>query len=285
MQNKFGFMALMICVLLAAATGLSRATDKPLILCGAAFRMPMDEIVTAFTQQTGLEVNVSYAGVGTLLSQISLSRRGDIFVAPSPDIMKKAAKQGHLVPGTIRETGYFVPSINVQKGNPKRIRSLQDMARPGLRIAIGNPETVYVGILAAEIADKALTPQERKQFRKNIVTYGEDFNKLAALLVLRQVDAVIGFSYLDKWFPEKIDTIKLASTDIQRIGVGNAALLRYTDNRPAAERFLSFLAAPEAERIFRKYHYFATLREACDWIGQEKPVGGDYLLPEDWAGN
>ncbi len=73
------------------------------------------------------------------------------------------------------------------------------MSRPGIRIALANPEVVFVGMLGER--DKGLNPQERSLFRKNIVTYAEDFSKLAALLALKKVDAIIGFIYLNGWYP------------------------------------------------------------------------------------
>jgi len=285
MCKKVHVLVLMMIFVLFFPPGGSQAEEKLMIMCGAAFKMPMEEIVAIFAEKTGAEVNVSYAGIGALLSQITLSKRGDIFIAPSPDIMKKADKRGHIVQNSTRNMGYFVPSINVQKGNPKGIKSLKDMARPGIRVALANPEVVYVGVMGAEIVDKRLNLQERSLFRNNIVTYAEDFSKLAALLALKKVDAIIGFSYLNGWYPDKIDTVKLRKDEILRIGVGQAALLNYTENRHLAERFLDFLDTKESRNIFKKYHYFATLEEAGAWIGASKPVGGEYLLPRDWTGN
>jgi len=264
---------------------VSHAGDsRIMVMCGAAFKMPMEEIVAAFAKQTSAEVDVSYAGIGTLLSQIMLSKRGDVFIAPSPDIMKKADAKGLIIKDSIRNMGYFVPAINVQKGNPRGIRSLRDMARPGIRIALGNPETVYVGMLGAEIVDKALGSQERNRFRKNVVTYGEDFGKLAALLVMGKVDAIIGFSYLSSWYPDKIETVKLGKTDLQRIGVGQAARLPFSTNTALAEKFLDYLITKESQDVFKKYHYFATYDEATSWIGAPRPVGGSYVIPGDWIG-
>ena len=265
---------------------VSHADDsRIMVMCGAAFKMPMEEIVAAFAKQTGAEVDVSYAGIGTLLSQIKLSKRGDVFIAPSPDIMKKADAKGLIIKNSIRNMGYFVPAINVQKGNPRGIRSLRDMARPGIRIALGNPEMVYVGMLGVEIVDKALSAQERRHFRQNIVTYGEDFGKLAALLVMGKVDAIIGFSYLSSWYPDKIETVKLGKTDLQRIGVGQAARLPFSTNTALAEKFLGYLLTKESQDVFKKYHYFATYDEATSWIGASRPVGGSYVIPGDWIGN
>ncbi len=199
--------------------------------------------------------------------------------------MKKAETRGHIVKNVTRNIGYFNPAINVHKGYPSKIEALKDMSRPGIRIALANPEVVFVGMLGAEIADKGLNPHERSLFRKNIVTYVEDFSKLAALLALKKVDAIIGFSYLNGWYPDKIDTVKLRQDEIRRIGVGQAALLTYTESRFPAERFLAFLDTKESRNILKKYHYFATLEEAGAWVGASKPVGGAYLLPCDWTGN
>ncbi|NLW35897.1 molybdate ABC transporter substrate-binding protein [Syntrophorhabdus aromaticivorans] len=264
------------------AGGAAHGAERLMILCGAGFKLPMEEVISSFTRQTGVEVNATYGGAGTLLSQISLSKQGDVFVAPSPDFMEKARSRGHILRESIKGFGYVVPAINVQKGNPKAIRSLRDMARPGIKIALGNPETVFVGMLGVEIIEKGLNPQERDALKKNIVTYGEDFNKLASLLLLKQVDAVIGFSSMSGWYPDKVETVKLNSREIHRIGVGQAAVLSYSKSKPAAERFIGFLASREGQSVFKKYHYFGTVEEANAWIGEKKPVGGEYRLPPEW---
>jgi molybdate transport system substrate-binding protein len=159
-MRRHVYVLVMAIYVLFTMTGFCCAEERLLILCGASFKLPMEEIVESFTKQTGAELNVSYAGVGTLLSQITLSKRGDILIVPSPDIMKKAGNRGHVAQDSVRNMGYFVPSINVQKGNPKGIKCLKDMTRPGIRIALANPESVFVGMLGAEIVDKAFPDQE-----------------------------------------------------------------------------------------------------------------------------
>ncbi len=269
---------------LLAITVSAQAKEGIMVFCGAGFKAPMEEIIKAFIAETGTPVDVSYGSAGAVLSQVAFSRKGDVVVLPSPDIMEKAKGRGQIVVGSIRNIGYVVPAINVQKGNPKGINSLADMARPGVKITLANPETVFVGMLAVEIADKGLSPQEKAAFKKNIVTYAEDFGKLATYLILKQMDAVIGFSSMSGWHSDKIDTIKLAPAQIHRIGVGQAALLAYTTKRGEAEHFLAFLNASAAQTIFRKYHYFGTLDEAAAWIGARKPVGGEYPIPGEWIG-
>lgn len=219
-----------------------------------------------------------------MVAQVVLGKRGDILIAPSPEMMEFARIRGLIVPDSLRDIGYVVPAINVQKGNPRGIRSLTDLTGPGIRVAIGNPEIVFAGMLGAEIVDRALSPPERESFRKNIVTYPEDLSRLATVLALKQVDAIIGFSCLSGWHPDKIETIKLQPDEVYRIGAGQAAALSYCENTALAERFLDFLASQKSRGIFKKYHYFATLEEATAWVGKSKPVGGVYTLPSHWTG-
>jgi len=261
------------------------AEEKIMLFCGAAFKKPLEEIIGEFKKTKEIEVNAVYGGIGTLYSQILLGKQGDLFVVPSPDIMERAKAKGLIIPDSIKNFLYVVPSINVQKGNPKKIRELKDLARPGLKVAIGNPETVYLGILAVEIVEKSLSPEEKNAFRKNIVTYGESCEKLTTLLVLRQVDAIIGFTYLEGWYPDKVETVKLKADEIQRIGSGQAGIISYTKNRELARRFIDFLLSDDGQKIFKKYHYFGFLDEAFTFVGERKPIGGEYVVPQEWIKN
>lgn len=253
-----------------------------LVFCGAAFKRPMEDIVKLYRQKTGTEVNVIYGGVGTLFSQILLSKRGDVFVVPSPDIMERAKTKGVVVPESIKDIAFVAPCINTQKGNPKNIQGLKDLAKPGIKVGLANPEIVYIGAIAIEIIDKNLSAEEKKAIKNNVVTYVEDFNKLATLIVLKQVDAIIGFHFLEGWYPDKVGTIQLKTSEVLRIGAGQAAVISYTGNRAETDKFILFLSSEEVKSIFRKNHYFGSPDEAFRWVGEKKPIGGEFTATEGW---
>ncbi len=276
---RIGFICLS---LLSLFPFYSVAEEQLMVFCGAAFKRPVDEVIGIFEKRTGSKVGAVYGGVGTLLAQMEFTKKGDVFISPSEDMMEKAARKGIVTGNSLRDIVYFVPCINVQKGNPKNIKGLQDLTREGIRVAIGNPEFVYVGMLATEIVDKNLTTPEKAVFKKNVVTHAEDFNKLAMFVALKQVDAVIGFHFLDGWYPEKIETIKLNAREVRRIGSGQAAIISFSQSKVSAQRFLDFLNSKEAKMVFNKYHYFSTPEEAFKWIGEKKPIGGEYSVPADW---
>lgn len=250
----------------------SVAADPLMVFCGAAFKRPMEDIAKLYQQRTGGRVDVAYGNLSMLLSQILLSRQGDVLVAPSPEIMERALEKKVVESESIRSIAYLVPTINTRKGNPKNIGGLKDLARPGIRVGLASPEIVYIGAVAAEIIENNLSGAEKIALQQNIVTYVEDFNKLATLIALNHVDAIIGMHFLEGWYPDKVSTVKLKPAEVSRIGSAQAAVVTCTAKKAAAGNFVGFLASEEVRAIFRKYHYFGTSQEAFSWVGEEVPV-------------
>ena len=122
-----------------------------------------------------------------------LGKKGDIYFPGSSDYMEVAKKKDVVFPETEKNIVYLVPAINVQKGNPKNIKTLKDLSRPGLKVAIANPEGVCVGAYAVEIVESLFTPEEKEAFRRNLINYTESCEKTATAISLKAADAVIGW--------------------------------------------------------------------------------------------
>jgi len=196
--------------------------------------------------------------------------------------MEKAKRDGDVFAETEKVIVYLVPSINVQKGNPRGIRTLKDLTKPGLRVAIANPDGVCVGAYAVEIMENEFTPAEKTAFKKNLTNYTGSCAKTATAISLKQADAVIGWRVFQYWDQERIETIPLSKEQIPRIGYIPIAVSKLTQNREAAQAFIDFLIGPEGQAIFAKYNYFASSDDAMAWLGAKKPVGGEYVVPSDW---
>jgi molybdate transport system substrate-binding protein len=266
--------------LLSAA--LAHAADKLLIFAGAASQPPTEEAVKLFEQKTGVKTEVVFGGSGYVLAQMKLAKQGDLYFPGSSDYMDKAKREGDVFSETERIIVYLVPAINVQKGNPHGIKTLKDLTRPGLKVAIANPEGVCVGAYAVEIIENQFSPAEKAAFKKNLLNYTASCEKTATAISLKQVDAVIGWRVFQHWDPARIETIPLKVSEIPRIGYIPIAISKFTQNRALAQRFIDFLTGPDGQRIFARYHYFATPDEAFAWLGAKKPVGGEYVVPADW---
>ncbi|MFN3135703.1 MAG: molybdate ABC transporter substrate-binding protein, partial [Candidatus Kryptonium sp.] len=242
-----------------------------LVFAGAASKPPTEEVAKAFEKKTGIKVDLVFGGSGYVLSQMMLAKQGDVYFPGSSDFMEIAKRKEVVFPETEKYVVYLVPAINVQKGNPKNIKSLKDLTKPGLKVAIANPEQVCIGTYAAEIIEKNFTPEEKERFRRNLINYAESCEKTATAISLKMADAVIGWSVFQYWDPERIETIPLKSSEIIRIGYLPIAITKYTKNKELAQKFIDFVLSEEGKAIFRKYHYFMTPKEAFAWIGEEKP--------------
>jgi molybdate transport system substrate-binding protein len=271
----------------ATVSATSTAPSEPsaeslLMYAGAASKPPTEEAIQVFQEKTGIKIEVTFGGSGKVLSEMKLAKQGDLYFPGSSDYMEKAKKDGDVIADTEEIITYLVPAINVQKGNPHNIQTLKDLTKPGIKVAIANPQTVCVGLYAVEIIEKNFSPAEKTAFKANLLNYTESCEKTATAISLKQVDVVIGWSVFQYW-DETIETIALDASQIPRVGYIPIAVASYTKKQATAQQFVDFLVSNEGQAIFAKYGYFATPEEAIAYIGEEKPVGGEYTLPADWV--
>jgi len=276
----FSFLVLLTTAIIVAPSHAS--SRSLLIFAGAASKPPTEEVARTFGQKEKVQVRVTFGGSGFVLSQMKLSRMGDVYFPGSSDFMEKAKREKLVFPETERIIAYLIPAINVQKGNPRNIRSLRDLLKPGLRLAIADPEGVCVGTYAVEVVEKNLKADEKERFRRNLVTNLESCEKTANIISLKGVDAVLGWRVFRHWDPERIETILLKPGEIPRIGYIPAAVSAFTKKRALAEHFVRFLGQTEAKEIFRKHGYLMSAGEARSYALPETPLGGEYVLPGSW---
>lgn len=256
--------------------------DELTIFCGAAFKKSIDEVISLYEKKTNTKIYASYGATKTILPQVMFTKQGDIFIAPSPDMMAMAIEKDIVKKNSISNFTYMIPVILIKKGNPKSIKSLQDILRDDVKFAIANPENVYIGMLAAEILEKNFSNAELNILRKKISTYADDISKLTTYLIMNQVDAILGFDCLKGWEPDKIDIVKLKREEIIRISSGQIGILTYAKDTEKANQFINFLLSPEGQEIFKKYAYIMTEEDAFAFAGNQIMIGGNPEITKEW---
>jgi len=93
---------------------------------------------------------------------------------------------------------------------------------------------------------------------------------------------VIGWRVFHYWDPERIETIYLKPEEIPRIGYIPISISKFTKDRNLSQQFIDFLLSPQGKSIFRKYHYLMDISEARQFTRPDTPVGGEWILPNDW---
>lgn len=226
-----------------------------LVFAGAAGKPPIEEVAKLYEQKYGTKVDCTFGGSGTLLSQMILARRGDVYIPGSDDFMDLAEKKGAVAKGKRKLVCYLMATIGVQKGNPKKIKSLADLAKPGIRVGIARPEAVCLGDVAVEVLEKSGL---REKIWPNIVTQAISCDHVATLLKLKQVDAVIGWDVFAKWHPEDIEVIPLPK-ELQRWRYIPAAVTKFVEDEKEAQRFVDFVSSAAGKAVFKKHGYTITV--------------------------
>jgi molybdate transport system substrate-binding protein len=255
------------------------AGRKLVLFIGSASQPPTELAVQQFAEQTGAKVEAHYGGSGEMLARLKLAEQGDVYFPGSSDYLELAKREGLVDPASETIIAYLVPAINVPKGNPKGIATLEDLARPGVRVAIARPDTVCVGLYAVEVLERAgLTAA----VRPNIVSTTASCAQTAQIVALEQVDAVLGWDVFEHWEPDKIRTIYLPPERVPRIGFLPAAITRRCKDAELARAFLAFLTSPDGRTIYGRWNYLTTVAAARRFTLADAPVGGEWPLPEGW---
>ncbi len=252
---QIGILILFVsCAFLAFRGG---APDQGLFLyCGAGLRPAMEDLRQDFTQRTGVPVLVSYAGSGCLLSMLTFARSGDLYMPGERYYVDQAKAAGHLKDDAT--AAYFVAVVMVQKGNPKGIRSLQDLARADVRVGIGHPDSVACGLVAKKILEKAGLWAAVKANIDARGAYTGAAMELSNALSLKALDAAINWDAMA--FPVLKDVDILTLPREQNIDVPvPLAVLTWTRQKEVATRFVDFALSETGRVHFAKHGYHTAM--------------------------
>jgi molybdate transport system substrate-binding protein len=245
----------------AALTGCEkRGAERPatdsrslLVFCGAGLRPPMAELAEQFEQETGIDVEVDYAGHQVLLSKIKLGRQGDMYVPGDKRYVDLAAEEGLIL--SRESVCYFVPTILVQKGNPKRISGLHDLVRPGVRLGLGNSEACAIGRKSKRIFEKNNVPWP--DVERNLLFQSATVNELGMHIQAQSLDAVIVWDAVAAYYARHGDEVPIPVRQ-NVISTVEAGILKYTSREALARRFLEFMISDPGQQVFRKHGYRVT---------------------------
>ena len=232
---------------------LPAQAETCLVYCGAGLKLPMAELSSAFKSSTPHHIDINYGGAGHLFGMMAMGRQCDVFIPGARRYVDIAVEKSWIAAENVIPLVKHVPAIAVPRGNPASIRSLHDLATPGLKIALGDPRACAIGNLSASILRKNGI---YKAVNARTRVYGPTVNQLLLYVITGKVDAAIIWEDLAVW-PEGNGDIELVKINgpqniIRHIPV--AVTIRGAHN-PAALEFSAFLASPQGLAIWRKWGF------------------------------
>jgi len=221
-----------------------------LLYCGAGIRPPADELVETFGHEHGVKIATDYAGSETLLSTIRLVRRGDLYMPGDKHYVDQAGQEGMIL--SQRSVCYFVPTILVQKGNPKNVHGLEDLLRPGLKLGLGDAKACAIGRKTKLIFAKNNIAWD--DIKKQVMYQSLTVNELGMQIQAKALDAVIVWDAMARYYSEYGEEIPIP-VEKNVISTVDIGVLTFTQNRELAEKFVEFAASVRGRNIFRKHNY------------------------------
>ena len=228
-------------------TLMANNPDALIIYAGAGLKKPVQEIGSAFTNETGIPVVFNFQGSGTLLTQMDITHKGDIFI-PGGTSDYKTAQEKDLVTEP-QYLAYHVPMIAVQKGNPLNITTIEDFAKPGLKLGLGDIKATAIGRAGDKLFGKLGIMSD---VEKNVIMRAATINELVTALNAGTIEA----SLLTK------DQINEKTMDAIPLKDGNDYVLivpigvtTFSKQAEKSQQFVDYASSDEGKAFFKKFGF------------------------------
>jgi molybdate transport system substrate-binding protein len=199
----------------------------------------------------------SFGGSSQLAIQLVNGARADVFASADQDQMD-VAKKGHAL---LEQQQVFIRNrlmVIAPQDNPASITSLQDLARPGVKV-VGAQASVPIGAYTAQLLKSASANANfgadfEQRVERNVVSREDTVRQIVAKIQLGEADAAV--VYVTDVTPQIANQFVRVSLpeDLQvtaqyPIAVGNG------HNRAGGEAFVAFVQSPVGQHILANWGF------------------------------
>jgi molybdate transport system substrate-binding protein len=216
------------------------------------------EIGSAFSaNQPNIKVEFNFAGSQQLRQQLEQGAVGDVFASANAREMNTAIGSGLIVSGTQQTFLHNRLIVILPKNNPANIQSLQDLAKPKLKIVLAAP-AVPVGGYALTALDK-MNAEFGATFSatvvSNVVSYEDNVKQVVAKIQLGEGDA--GIVYSSDVTPSaapQISTIEIPDK-FNVLATYPIAVLKAAPHSQLAAVFVDYVLSDKGQSILKKWNF------------------------------
>jgi molybdate transport system substrate-binding protein len=188
---------------------------------------------TLATDDPDLDVTYNFAGSQALVQQIQQGAPADVFASADTKNMQKLVDAGLVeTPQTFARNKL---QIAVAPGNPKNIKTLADLEKPGVTLVLADP-SVPAGNYALQAFQKAGLPAPTPKSREL------DVKSTLARLTQGEADAVIVYATDVKAAGDKVEGVDIRE-DQNVIATYPIAVVKATKNPAAAAAFVDAMVS------------------------------------------
>ncbi|MFB9456034.1 molybdate ABC transporter substrate-binding protein [Streptomyces antimycoticus] len=190
-------------------------------------------------EHPGTKVSFNFGGSDALAASITSGAPADVFAAASPKTMKTVtdAKDAKGTPATFVRNQLEIATL---PGNPKKIATLKDLTRSGLKVALCAKE-----VPCGSAAQKAL---DASKLKLTPVSYEQDVKGALTKVQLKEVDASVVYKTDVKAAGGKVAGVEFPESE-QAINDYPIALLKNAPNAEAATAFIDLVKSAQGQKV------------------------------------
>ena len=217
------------------------------VYSAGAVAPPLKDAISVFERREGVVCRFTDGKPEALLQAIRLRKDGDVISCGSEYVHDEAEDIGTLIKGTRRSLGYRRSVIITQEGNPKGIKSLEDLCAPGIRIG-----TATGGCLKGVWDDVCSKADLTERIRPNIIEHADACGTLMGHIHSGRVDAVFGWNAFKNIWSDTCEAVELPR-DLQVFRSTAVQVIKYTRDAALSKKLINFLTSPEGKKIYEGY--------------------------------
>lgn len=226
-------------------------TDKKslLVYCAAGMKPVLQEVAKQYEQKQNVRIDIQYGGSGTLLSNLRIAKKGDLYLAADYSYIKEAKRFG-LIAET-QPLAYLQPVLVAHKNYIKPFQNLSDLWRKKTTLALANPSAASVGKLTKKIFTSL---QKWDSLQSNIKVLMPTVSEVANALKLKTVEmGIIWDATAHQYKDLKIIDNNIFNAYQKTVTIG---VLCFTRQPTEALKFLRYLSASDRGlKIFKRFGY------------------------------
>ena len=264
----------------AAPTAAPAIGGELTVFAAASLTEAFKEIAAAFGPANGnARITFNFAGSDQLAQQILQGAPADVFASANKRQMDVVIQGGEVISGTERTFVRNRLVVVYPKDNPANLTSLQDLAKPGVKIVLAN-KNVPVGAYALDFLARAsqlpeFTAAYSETVLKNVVSYEENVRAVLSKVTLGEADAGIVYTTDAATVQDKIGTIPIPDK-LNTIASYPIAVTKHARNPDLARKFVDYVLSPAGQQVLVKYGFIPTTGSATGAAPTAAPlaIGG-----------
>jgi len=237
------FLSLFVCLF-----AFNAYAEKIYWYLAASMTKPGKALVQQYNKTHKDKVVLILGGSGQILNKIILSKKGDLYTSANEKYYRKAASENVVFYG--EKLLVQTPVFGISKKAASRIKNFEDLLKPGIKIALGNPDTMAIGKTYQMKIEPKMPEKVADKIKSNTIINPTNISQTTNYVLSSSVDAGLMFDSGAKL--NKLEYIEIP--DKYNTGVtAYISLVKYSKNKESAKSFLEYVRSNS--HIFEEYGY------------------------------